>query len=165
MKIIRIEDEVQKSIIYYAEEKQKVVNLPAPLQKRVTQLLKKLGGVKRIEVEDNIRESVLEYAEKNVTANSLGSDLKKEFVAVVGLLRWYVGRHWRSSAPGRIGASLHCTDCEWSRTSGSPDRCENSSCPSHKKWRIVLGPSYKAPSEDRIIAPKKYRPKVTVRKN
>jgi hypothetical protein len=146
MQIIRVEGDVKKSRV----DKNEVSGLPKGLRIKMLGLLNKLTGVKRINDDEGVRNALFELSDRNVTIDFFGRDVKKEFLRTADLLRWYLGRHWYSmSPPGTIGGTIHCADCYYSTVAGAAHTyCPIPSCPSHKKWREVIGPSYKPQKED-----------------
>ncbi len=145
MQIIRVEDNVRESRV----DGDKVNDLPKGLRVKTVMLLNRLKGVKRISIENKIQDALFELHDKNVTLKSFDSKTRKEFLETIELLIWYLGEHWYSMGPpGVIGGTVHCADCHYSEIAGSPGDCPSPSCPSHKKWRMVIGPSYVPPKED-----------------
>lgn len=150
MQIIRVEGNVKESRV----DGVKVSNLPKGLQSRMVRLLNKLRGVKRINVEREVGDALFEISNKNVTSEHFNQKIRKEFLGTIGLLIWYLGRHWYSTGPeGVIGGPIYCEDCHHSEPSGHHGYCPIASCPSHKKWRMVIGPSYTPPEEDPDAGP------------
>ena len=141
MLITRVETNVRKSRIDEVD----VDGLPKGLRRRMVGLLNKLPKVKRINVEDKIQDAIFELSDRNVTLTFFDRKIRKEFLKTTELLKWYRGKHWYSTSPqGAIGGTIYCTECRYSNVSGAVrEYCPVPGCPSHKKWRMVIGPSYR----------------------
>lgn len=150
MQIIRVEDNVRKSKVDRVE----VSELPKGLRIRMVRLLNKLKEVKQINIKGKTQDALFEFMDRNVILKSFDKKIKKEFLNTIELLRWYLGKHWYSmSPPGAIGGDVCCADCNYSRIAGSPELyCPSLSCPSHQKWRMVIGPLYKPPKKDPLFS-------------
>ncbi|MEK7630345.1 MAG: hypothetical protein AAB432_03145 [Patescibacteria group bacterium] len=120
--------------------------LPKSLQEMMVELFKKLREVKSIIYLSSIEKCVLELSNRNELARDLEPKIREEFINVIRILNWFLGRHWQNSAPGRIGARITCIDCGAQTNVKFPQYCEEVSCPSHEKWQKVLGPSYVPPT-------------------
>jgi len=145
MQIIRVEDDVKKSQIDGIE----VARLPKGLRTKMLRLLKKLTGVKIISLGRITTTTNFEFAERNVPLAFFDRKIRKEFQETINLLKWWLTPHWLSmSSSDAIGGEVYCMDCNHMMIAGSGgEYCPNPSCPSHKKWRMVIGPSYEPPTE------------------
>jgi len=143
MQITRVEDNVRKSRVDRVE----VNELPKGLRFRMVRLLNRLKRVKQIKIKGKTQDALFEFLDKNVTLKSFDKKVKKEFLNTIELLRWYLSGHWYTmSPPGAIGGEVHCANCNYSTIAGSLELyCPSPSCPSHQKWRMVIGPLYKPP--------------------
>ncbi len=146
MRITRVEGNVRKSRI----EGKEVNELPKTLRMRTVKLLNKIEGVKYINVEGEAQDAIFELSNQNVTLDFFDDQkLRREIVKTIDLLQWYLGPHWHShlhNTPGVIGGPIRCTHCGHTRPPDFfSDYCPNSGCPSHEKWRQIIGPSYKIP--------------------
>ena len=149
MEITRVEKLVKKSRIAGTD----VDGLPKRLRMRMVRLLNKLAGVKRINIEGKARDAIFELSDRNVTLTFFDRKIRKEFLKTIELLQWYRQPHWHSTHRGVIGAPVHCAHCSYSSVPGAVrgGYCPVPSCPSHEKWRLIIGSSYeppKTPKED-----------------
>jgi len=149
MEIVRVENNTRESLI---NNEIKVRDLPKGLRIRVVKLLNKLNGVIFIisfhdkKNRPDAINAILRYPDRNSVLNDLPAKIKKEFEETTGLLEWYFREHWYSLSPrGTVGAPRYCIDCQQMVRSGHSGSCPNNSCPSHLKWRRVIGPSYEMP--------------------
>ncbi|MDP3888897.1 MAG: hypothetical protein Q8Q24_02520 [bacterium] len=125
----------------------RVSTLPEGLKSKVMALLGNLAGVKRITEVEEARPTI-ELADKNVGIGFLSVETRAQYFEVLSLLRWYLKEHWFSTGRrGAIGGTTHCVDCGTGKIIGSGSGyCGNPDCPSHEKWKEVLGDLYKGPS-------------------
>ncbi|MDP2663998.1 MAG: hypothetical protein Q8P08_00975 [bacterium] len=125
----------------------RVSTLPEGLKSKVMALLGNLAGVKRITEVEEARPTI-ELADKNVGIGFLSVETRAQYFEVLSLLRWYLKEHWFGMGRrGAIGGTTYCTNCHTGKIVGSGSMyCENSYCPSHEKWREVIGDSYQLPS-------------------
>jgi len=145
MEITRLEANIKKSRVAGVD----VSGLPKGLRTMMAKLLDKLEGVKRINIEGKAQDAIFELSEKNVTLSFFDRKIRKEFLGTIELLQWYQQPHWHSARRGVIGAPVHCAHCSYSTVPGAHGGyCPVPSCPSHEKWRLIIGPSYKPPGED-----------------
>lgn len=144
MEIIIVSDCIENSTVNGTAIKE----LPDGLRKQMIGLLKSLvpKKVKKINIPNKVKNAVFELPNRNISLISLGK-LKKKILATIELLGWYLGEHWRSSSfPGVIGGDIHCAECGYLTIPGAREKyCPQPDCPSHKKWEMVIGPSYKPP--------------------
>lgn len=145
MQIIRVGTDVRKSIITGINV-DNVNGLPKASRERMIKLLNMLKDVKRINIKDKADDAIFEFSDVNVTLDFFNQKIRKEFIEIIDLLQWYERPHW-SSREGVYGAPLCCTHCGYAKPSGSPDDCPSPGCPSHEKWRQIIGPSYKIPGD------------------
>jgi len=145
MEIVRVEN-ARESLI---NNRTKVKDLPKGLRIRVVKLLNKLNGVIFIisfHDKEKRPDAILRYFDRNFVLDELPAKIKKEFEETTSLLEWYFREHWYSLSPqGTVGASLYCADCQRMARSGHSGPCLNNGCPSHLKWRKIIGPSYEMP--------------------
>jgi hypothetical protein len=148
VQIIRVQNDIKKSTV----DREKVSDLPEGLRKKMANLLanSEFSGnakVKTINIGERAEDAILELPETNVTLDFFNETLRKEFIETVELFWWYRQPHWHSSRSGAIGAPVHCAHCGSSYVCPGPTRgfCTNSGCPSHEKWRQIIGPSYEIP--------------------
>lgn len=156
MEIIRVEDDVEKSTIDGCA----VADLPDGLKAMMVAVLAKMPRVKRINVSDNASCALFELADKNVVLGYFHG-IEIEFLKTIELLLWYQGPHWHGSYGGGYGAPVHCAHCGYQSTPGAVhgDKCPIPSCLSHEKWRQIIGPSYKPPTESPHRIPESFSSK------
>ncbi len=147
MKIIRVNDRISKSTVDGSEIKE----LPLRLRVLLRRLLADLKRVKTITIDQEPQKAILEFSSRNATILSLSAKTRRQFIATMSLLQWYKRKHWYSHRPaGMLGGTIYCNDCDLGIIAGSAWYCQNSACPSHEKWRQVIGPSYKPPENPMI---------------
>lgn len=145
IKIVR-SDVLRSRII--TEKTTDVRELPPGLKSLMKSLLSPLSraGIKGISIDGSPKKAIFESSKTNATFNCLKKKAKKTFLDVIGLLIWYLNPHWGGASGDKIGGVVCCVDCHSSRViGGSLYYCGCPSCPSHEKWRKVIGPSYKKP--------------------
>ena len=97
-------------------------------------------------------EGMLDKREKEMDKQTIGTtqSIKREFSRTISLLIWYLRPHWHGTmGTDVIGGETSCVDCGYTEIVGAGgEYCPVPSCPSHKKWRMVIGPSYEPPKRD-----------------
>ena len=127
--------------------------LPIELQKSMIELLNQLKqkGIKEIDIKESIPDSLLKVGRYWVAITDfLDQDIKKMFLETIELLVWYMSPHWSRPDDPKTLSSFFCTDClKMSRSIQMTKHCEFPECPSHEKWRTVIGPSYIPPPQEK----------------
>lgn len=153
---IMITTDVEKSqIIGQEEEMKKVSELPEGIRTIIVLLLASLWEVNQIIIKGEIQDALFALKPDNRYVDLAIFDSKREFEPPINpefrtameLLKWYLGPHWIGwGGAGVIGGSVHCVDCGYSKPAGaSGEYCPDPNCPSHKKWKQVIGLSYQPP--------------------
>lgn len=143
MQIIVVRKNLQKSTVNGLS----VEKLPPFLRKKVISLLRKLPtDLKRIEIKKKVKDAILEITQGNITPDLIrNKKTKAEFLKKMGLLRWYFSGHWYIHNSRALTPPVRCAHCHIIRQKPNTKYCLNPECPSHQKWKLIIGPSYKKP--------------------
>ena len=120
--------------------------LPPELRNKLLNLINQLKqkGVKEINVRENILDSLFKVGRYWVAIKGfLDQGIKRMFLETIELLVWYLGPHWTKLSDLPKSTTTFCVDCgTMSREAKEPERCWVRTCPSHTKWKQVLGNLY-----------------------
>lgn len=140
MRIIRKESDVKKSIIVGNGF---INDLPKRLRFKMIKLLQRLNKVNTIDLLNN-GDAIFEFSDKSVNLSFFAKRKQKEFSKTIELLRWYLSRHWHNFSPrGSRFGEIFCAECKYViKIEDLNNICPSQDCPSHTKWRQVIGLTY-----------------------
>lgn len=145
MKILRIKDQPEESIICHKGITVRVASLPPGLRKMMLASLCRMEEVKEIipifTDAKKIASVVMELPERFTYLNELrgfNKEDKVKFINALELLLWHLTERWVFGDPETFDSLKKCVDCGRS-VETIVSKCENSNCPSHAKHRLVEG--------------------------